>query len=393
MTGHDVHVDEALERLLGRASATPAAAVGVERALGRVLARDLRSVRTLPPTDESAMDGFALRATDVAGGGAVQVVGEALAGRGGPAAIGVGQALYVATGAPLPDGADAVVPIESVVEDGPSLRVVDAPEIGAHIRRAGEDVREGDLLLRAGERLTLGGVAAATGTGSSTVHVHRAPRVAILTTGDEVGRSRPDALGPALGAAVHAAGGQVVILRHVTDRARAVRRIVVAAAARADLLVTTGGVSVGRADATIRVLDKVGEVLVRGVALRPGHPFTAALVGDALVTALPGNPVAALACFDLFTRPLLDRLQGGIGAVPAERARLACTVPRRPDVHQHLRARLTAAAEGLVVDPSGPRGSARLGTLAGAAAWLPVPPGDGALAQGDLVDVRRMAGS
>lgn len=288
----------------------PAVEVDLGAALGRVLAEPLTALVELPPFDTAAMDGWA-----VCGAGPWRVVGQVLAGHPVELQLSGGEAVEIATGALVPSGADGVLPVEQGrCEDG---RVFGAVPAGRHIRRAGEECAAGTVLLAAGTVLTPAALGLAAAVGHDRLTVHARPRVACFVTGDELlltgrpgnGRVR-DAVGPLLPGAVAAAGGELITVRHLSDEPAVLRDAL--AGAEADVVVTTGASSVGRADFLPAALHDLGAtLLVDGVDVRPGHPQVLARLDDGrLVVGLPGNPLAALSGIVTLLVPLLAGLAG-----------------------------------------------------------------------------------
>ncbi len=317
----DVTFDEALAEVRALALLLPAEPVALEALAGRILAEDVRARGDHPAFTNSAMDGYAVRAAEAASGGPLRLAGESRAGAPFAGRLEAGEAIRISTGAELPEGADAIVPVEDAAEEGEGVRALAPPAPGAFVRRRGEDVHTGQGLLRAGAVVAPHEVAVVAGAGHARVACVRAPRVAVLGSGDEVvaagGELGPgqvfDANRPGVAAQAEAAGARVVALAVVADdREATVRRVAGLLDGRdgepPDLLVTSGGVSVGRHDHLRPALEACGvrEVLY-GVEIRPGHPLWLGRRGDQLVLGLPGNPVSAAVCFHAFGRPLLGR--------------------------------------------------------------------------------------
>ena len=317
----DVSFDEALAAVRGLALRLPAEPVRLEELVGRVLAEDVRARGDHPAFTNSAMDGYALRAADAAGGTTLRLVGESRAGAPFDGTVGPGEAIRISTGAELPEGADAILRVEDAAEEGESVRPAAAPAPGTFVRHRGEDVHVGQVLLRPGEVVGPHEVAVVAGAGHARVACARRPRVAVLGSGDEVvpagGELGPgqvyDANRPGVAAQAEAAGGRVVARAVVPDD----RDATIATIAglldgddgdAPDLLVTTGGVSVGRHDHLRPAFEACGvRELLYGVEIRPGHPLWLGRRGEQLVLGLPGNPVSAAVCFHAFGRPLLGR--------------------------------------------------------------------------------------
>jgi len=387
--------------------------MAVDDALGRVLAAPVGAATDLPPWDNSAMDGYALRAADTAGatGAApvrLRVAGEVRAGAAADRPVEAGTALRIATGAPLPRRADAVVPIEETTplgEDGvagsrgrdaagplPSACLVHvAVEVGGAVRRRGDDLRAGTTLLEAGEALGPAGIAIAAGSGNGWLTVRRRPRVAVLATGDEVRppgtelgpAGIPDANGPGLAALVAAAGGEPVRLGVAADALDDVlARLRGAIAAGVDAIVVSGGVSVGPYDVVKTAFEAIGRMDVWRVAVQPGKPFAFGTAErpdggqPVLLFGLPGNPVSGFVTFELFVRPAIRRLAGRRDLLrPADRAVLEEPVSKSQGRRAFLRVVSGPRdAQGRVrVRLAGGQGSHVLSALAAADALAVIP--------------------
>ena len=374
--------DEALDRLVARARMTAVETVAITESGGRVLAeRSITVGADVPPFANSAMDGYAVRAADTPG--TLTVIGEIAAGRADLPSLTPGAALRIMTGAPLPPGADAVVPIEEATESGETVTIPAAARSGAHVRAAGHD-------LSAGERLELpaligpAGLAVLVSLGFGSVAVRRTPRVAILSTGDELvapgERLGPgqihDANGPALGAAVEAAGGTVVPIPRQRDDPAAIEAALRHATASADLVVVSGGVSVGRHDHVRAILERHGQLDFWRIAVQPGKPMAVGELDGTTVVGLPGNPVSALVTFELFVRPML-RAMLGLAGDGRERvtARIDERIDKDPGRRAYLRVTLARGDGALVARATGGQGSAQVRPLASANALLVVPEG------------------
>jgi molybdopterin molybdotransferase len=384
-------VSQAQERLLGLVAprATAEELVPLVRAQGRVLSRPVVTRWPLPGCDNSEMDGFAVRADDCATASpttplALPVAGDARAGM----AIGTlarGTVVAVATGAPVPLGADAVVPVEDTRQDGEAtVLLLAAPRPGQHVRHAGEDVETGETMLPLGRRLRPVDIAACAAVGGSSVWVRRRPRVAVLSGGDElvpVGavpapHQVTDSNAVMLAAAIAEAGGEAIALGMVGDSPDALRERLDGAGG-CDLIITSGGVSVGRYDYVKQVVGELGTIEAWHLALRPGKPLLIGRVGDVPMLGLPGNPVSAAVTFELFGRPALLALQG---ASQVHRRRVALRVGEDletpTDLETFLRVRLTDASDGIpVATLSGGQRSSMLRSLTDAEALLVVPAG------------------
>jgi molybdopterin molybdotransferase len=395
-----ISVSDALARVLASVVPTPPETVGLAEGLGRVLSAPVRARLTQPPADVSAMDGYALRAADAAGRARLRVVGAAPAGRPFDGTLKWGEAVRLFTGSVIPAGADCVLLQEDAQADGDCVVARQAPHAGQHIRRMGQDFAAGDDVLMAGRRLGARDIGLAAAANHPWLSVHRRPRVAILSTGDEISLpGEPVGAGgivssnaPMLAAMVQAAGGVPVILPVAGDDAMAIGRAA-GWAAGADLLVTTGGASVGEHDLVQAGLTAQGFSLdFWKIAMRPGKPMIFGRLEKMPVLGLPGNPVSAFVCAVLFLLPALRRLCGESGqALTTERALLAA--PLRANDHRadHLRATLSRAADGsLLVMPFERQDSAMLRVLAGADALLARAPHAEALPAGAAVAIIRL---
>ena len=370
-------VDEARARVMAAFSALPAEQVSVADALGRVLAEDVRARVTQPPAAVSAMDGYAVRAADVAAPPAtLTVIGEAPAGGACDAVVGAGQAVRIFTGGPLPDGADAIV-IQEDTEAGDGVVTVKAAVAeGNYIRPAGLDFTAGDVGLAAGRRITARDVGLAAAMNVPWLAVHRRPRVALLATGDEIVRPG-DPIGPnqivssntlALAALVKEAGGDATDLGIARDNEDSLRRMA-AGAERADVLVTSGGASVGDHDLVQAVLGKAGlELDFWRIAMRPGKPLLFGRIRGTPLIGVPGNPVSSLVCGLLFLKPAIDVMLGlAATTTPAETALLGRDLGANDQRQDYLRARLERRDDGeLVATPFEKQDSAMLSSLVAA---------------------------
>jgi molybdopterin molybdotransferase len=389
-------IDQALALVLARVRPLAAEDVAIGAAAGRVLAEDARAAIDLPPFDSSAMDGFAVRAADTPG--RLQVAGQAAAGRPAARALAAGEAVAISTGAVVPVGADAVVPVERAsLVDG----VVDVEAVaeGENRRVQGGDVRAGDLVLAAGARLGASQLGALAAVGAAELRCARRPRVAVLATGTEL-RAPGDALGPGqiyesntlmLRAQLESAGAEVVVLRPVADDEGATRSALEAGLA-GDVLITSGGVSVGEHDLVRGALAALGaeEVFWR-VAVRPGKPVAFAVRGATLVFGLPGNPVSALVGFELFVRPAVLALQGAREPGPCYLpGRLASPLRAGADRDELVRARTRVGLDGVVLEPLSGQESHMIVHAAAADALVLVPRGSGELPVGAPVRYLRV---
>jgi molybdopterin molybdotransferase len=384
-------IDADLAAVLARVAPICAETVAVARAAGRVLAEDAAAAVDLPSFRSSAMDGYAVRAGD--GAGPRRIVDRSAAGRPAQRALGAGEAIEISTGAVVPEGADVVVPVEDVTVAGESVSVPVVSE-GDNIRPIGGDVAAGAIVATAGALLGPAQLGALAAAGIAEVRCGRLPRVAILPTGTEL-RAPGEALGPGeiyesnglmLEAQVVSAGGQVVRLPPVGDDAVATRAAL-ERALDADVLVTSGGVSVGPHDLVRGTLAELGaeEVFWR-VSMRPGKPIAFAVCGSTLVFGLPGNPVSSLVGFELFVRPALLALQGAADPGPRFRpAVLGAAVRRSTERDALVRARTRVDADTLVVEPLRGQESHMIVRSSAADALVLVPRGEGELPAGAAV--------
>jgi len=373
-------VTEAAARIRGRVPCLGAEWVSLWDAEGRVLAREVTATRPLPPCDNSAMDGYAARSADLPG--TLQVVGEAAAGHPWMAAVAAGTAVRIMTGAPLPPGADTVVMQEDATRDGDRVTLPAAP-VGDHVRRAGEDVAVGELALSAGLRLHPGALTLLAALGLAKVEVAWRPRVAILSTGDELVDVEADpefgqivdSNAHGLAAAVRAAGGEPTYLGIVPDT-RAATVDALATALEHDAVITTGGVSVGTHDHVRDALDEAGVGLeLWKVAMKPGKPVAFGVGPRGTpVFGLPGNPVSTMVAFELFVRPALLTMQC---VVEVDRPRTPVVLPEgyaKPAGRAHyLRARLDRDGEHLIAQLHAKQGSAMISSMIGADALVEIP--------------------
>jgi molybdopterin molybdotransferase len=388
-----ISIEAARRRVLDAVRPLGTEDVALADGLGRVLAENLTSAIDVPPFDSSAMDGYALRAGPAA---RLEVIGEARAGHPAAATVRPGAAIRISTGAAIPAGADAVIPVERTREKDAGGVEVEATEPGANIRRAGEDIRAGRAVLHGGTRLGPPELGVAAAIGRATLRCARRPRVALLVTGDElVPPGEP--LGPgrihssnefALAAQIEQAGAELVARASVPDTAAGTREALTAALAGADVMIVSGGVSVGPHDHVKGALRDLGvEESFWGVSLRPGKPTWFGTRAELLAFGLPGNPVSAMVTFQLFVRPALAALQGADPAVRRATATLDEPIARNPRREQAVRVRLAQTGEGLVAASNGEQGSHMLTSMVGADALAMIEPGSGHVPAGASVEV------
>jgi molybdopterin molybdotransferase len=376
-------VEEALEAILARVSTLGTERVDVVGAWGRVLAEPVVSRREIPPWPNSSMDGYAVRAEDTASGAALAVVGRVEAGGLPSRAIGRGEAMRIFTGAPLPEGADTVVPQEDVDARDDRIALRGAFERAAYVRARGEDVRVGDRVLEPGTLLTAAEVGLLATLGHGQVRVYRRPRVVILSTGNELADlgtepgpgQIPNTNTYSLMAQVLEAGADPISLGVARDRLEAIEERV-RAARDADVLVSSAGVSVGELDLVRDALINAGADLhLWQVSMRPGKPITFGSLGDRPVFGLPGNPVSAMVTFELFVRPALLKLAGRRRLTrPRVQARALAPVANPGSRRGYLRVQLEPIEQGLGARLTGEQGSAILRSMVAADGLAVVPP-------------------
>ncbi|MGZ3599719.1 MAG: molybdopterin molybdotransferase MoeA [Ktedonobacterales bacterium] len=391
-------VEEARERILAHFQPLDAEDVPLPDALGRVLAQDAISAEQLPAFTNSAMDGYAVRSEDTLGASpqtprALRLVGEVPAGRVYEGIVGAGEAVRILTGAPLPEGADAVLQQElTTVRDGEVLLQAEAP-VGNNLRHPGEDVRTGDLLVPDGEEIGPAEIALLAALGVHPVRATRRPRVAILATGDELAplgeTPRPGQIRESnsayLAAAVRRAGAEPWLLGIAPDRADELRALL-AQARSADLILTSGGVSVGDYDLVKQILDEQGNIEFWRVRMRPGKPVAFGSLGGTPLLGLPGNPVSAAVTFELFGRPAIRRMLGSRQIErPLVEVVLAGGDIQRTDRRNFVRARLDSSGGTLVAKTTGAQDSHIISSLRGATALLVILEGEGVVRAGDHV--------
>ncbi len=388
-----VDAAEAAALVLDRTPVLPAEHVHLADCAGRVLAEDLLAPVSLPSFASSAVDGYAIRSAD--GGGRLRVVGESAAGRPFTGELRPGCAARILTGGVLPDGADTVVMVEDVEQGDDWVVVPPAFPAGRNFHRPGDDLRAGEPVLRRGLPLGAAELGLAAAVGLPRLEVRRQPRVALMSTGDELVEVG-EAPGPgqivdsnrwALLAALREAGAAVTLLGVGPDRPEPLRRLVEAALRDHEVLVTSGGVSVGTHDLVKPLLESLGEVHLGRVRLKPGKPFTFATLPEGrLAFGLPGFPVSSLVTFEVFVRPALRRMQGFAKLQrPTLPVRLGYEARAAGDRTEYQRVTLEAEDGQLVARSTGSQSSSRLMSLAGANALVRVPPGDRGIAAGTVV--------
>ncbi|MBS0219725.1 MAG: molybdopterin molybdotransferase MoeA [Proteobacteria bacterium] len=396
-------VHEAHARVIAAFDRLPAELVSIADAAGRVLAAPPTARLTQPPADLSAMDGYAVRAADIpAVPTTLTLVGQAPAGGSYDHALKPGETVRIFTGGPLPMGADSIVIQEDTKAEGARITILEAPAPGRHVRKAGLDFSAGEMPYSAGRVLTTRDIALLAAMNLPWISVYRKPRVAILSTGDElvmpgepVGRNQiVSSSGIAVAALVRSWGGEPTLFDIARDDAALIRDRI-AAGAQHDLLITLGGASVGDHDLVQDALKALGFTMdFWRIAMRPGKPLMFAARDRARVLGLPGNPVSTMVCALLFLKPALERLLGQSGALVASQpARLAVDVNANDTREDYVRSRLSRALDGtLSVEPHKIQDSSMLSVLAMSTALLVRPAHDPARKAGEMVQVIDLAG-
>jgi molybdopterin molybdotransferase len=385
-------VEEALESILEHASLLPVETIAIADARGRVVREPSRATVDLPPFPSSAMDGFAVRAAETPG--ELPIAFRVAAGTQPPGGLPPRSASGIATGGTVPDGADAVVPVELVEDRGDRVAIAEGARPGQHVRPRGGDVREGDVVVDEGTRLGAPQIGALAAAGVSRVVCSVVPRVAILATGSEL-RPPGETLGPGqiyesnrtmIAAALATSGAEIEVLPVVEDDEES-HRVAIARGLEADALVTSGGVSMGPHDLVRRVAAELGvEELFWGVAVKPGKPLAFGVRGGTLVFGLPGNPVSSLVGSLLFVRPALLARQGLANPAPMySRARIAASLKRNLNRDEFVRAKHVDDGDDAVLEAIVGQESHMIARAASADALIHVPRGEGELAAGELV--------
>ena len=397
-----ISVSDAQAHILAQVTRiAPPEVAAVGASLGRVLAEDVRAGFDVPPTDNSAVDGYAVRSEDIPSEGSrnLSVVAELAAGAVFDGTLGPGEALRIMTGAPIPAGARTVYPQEIVERSGRSVRVPAGPA-GVNVRHRGEDVRAGSVVLAAGTVLRPQELGVAASLGLPQLLVHQRPRVAILSTGDEVaepGDTRKpgqifDSNRFSLHGLVHAAGGQTTDHGIVPDLYDVLHARLRTAAATADVVITSGGVSVGDHDLVKAVLQDAGGIDFWQVAMQPGRPLAVGRIGSAHFFGLPGNPVASMLTFHLFVRPALWKLAGRRELFPPRFHAVAMEpMSKKPGRREFKRGVLSYGGERWQVRITGPQGSGILTSMTLANCFVVIEEERGDVAAGDTVSVEPFA--
>jgi molybdopterin molybdotransferase len=398
-----VTVEEARAAVLAELEPLPSEPVPIERALGRVIAEGISAAAPVPPFDNSAMDGYALRAADAAGASAeapveLPLAGESRAGHPWTGSLGAGEAVAISTGAALPAGADCVVRLEDTGRSDGRVTILSAPDTGLNVRRAGEDLREGEVALEAGTVLGPAELGVIASVGRAEVGCHRRPTVSVLVTGDELADPGA-ALAPGqihdtnsytASSLAQLAGGSVVAVERVEDEPDAVRGAL-ERALEADLALVCGGVSVGPHDHVRPALAELG-VSERfwGVALKPGKPTWFGSHDGGLAFGLPGNPVSVMVTFLLFVRPALLGMAGLTEGSQRTTAILDEPYPKRPGRAHAVRCRLELADDGWHARPTKQQGSHVLSSMLGADCLAVLPTDAEGLEAGARVEIQML---
>jgi molybdopterin molybdotransferase len=401
-----IPIREAIGIVLWQTNKLSSESIAIDSVFGRVLAEDIVADSDLPPFDRAQMDGYAVRAADVANTPArLRIVGESAAGAGWHHEMKAGEAVRIMTGAPVPPGADAVQQVELTreVDRNATVEILDSVEAGRSIVRQAAEIKAGEIVLRAGEDINAAMIATLASFGYARVKVGRRPRVAVMATGSELVDvdQKPardqirDSNNYTIAAYAISAGATVERLPLAGDDTEELKRQIAAAASRSDVLITSGGVSMGVYDFTKAALKELGaEIFFERVALRPGKPTVFGRLGDTLVFGLPGNPVSVAVTFNLFARTALRMMQGANEpALKEETAVLARDLKGSMDRESYLPAVLRTDWKGtLLAEPLKWGGSSDFVAYARATALINVPAGVKTLAEGQFVKVIRLPG-
>ncbi len=378
--------------------------VNLQSALDRVLAEDISAPFDVPPHRNSAMDGYALRASDLPEEGEIKlrIIGKSFAGAPFPEEVNEGECVRIMTGAVVPKGTDTVVMQEHVAADGDSATIPSASRPGANIRHPGEDMKAGATVLKAGHLLTAADIGLIASLGIGEVTVIRRPRVAIFSTGDElkgIGQVLSegdiyDSNRYTLKALLSRYSVEILDLGVISDDHSKIRSVLSQAADIADLVITSGGVSVGEADFVKQTLDELGQVGFWRIAMKPGKPLAFGNLGKAFFLGLPGNPVSVMATFILFARPALMKLQGRAITPPLSvMAKLDCDIRKRPGRRDYQRGILIKDTSGeLKVSTTGTQGSHVLSSMSKANCFIVIPRESGDVASGTEVEAIPFSG-
>jgi molybdopterin molybdotransferase len=393
-------LEEARQRILDAVPVLPAIEVRFTDALGSVLAEDVVADQDLPPWANSGMDGFAVRVTDLVGATPdapvrLRVVGDLPAGRAPLQPVGPGEAIRIMTGAPIPAGAEAVVIVEKTRTDGETVLVEGSVKAGENIRRAGENVARGEIVLPGGTPIRAADVGLLASLGRTTVRVHQKPAVAVVSSGDELvppdrepgpGQIR-DSNRFTLAAHLTGLGFRAIDCGNAPDQEDAIESLFRRAVAEGQAVVSSGGVSVGDFDLTKIVLGRLGRIDFWKIAIRPGKPMAFGMIDGRPVFGLPGNPVSSLVVLDQIVRPALRKMAGHTRLYrEIYTAVLLDPVKRTPGRTEFVRAVIRYQDGGFVAAPTGPQGSGILKSMSRANGFIIIPAGSSPLPAGARVD-------
>ena len=396
-----ISADQALQIVLENVAPLGIERMSITAALGRILAEEIRSSRDIPGFDNSAMDGYAVRSADVAAASEanpvrLEVLETVAAGMMPSRRVAAGQAVRTMTGAPIAPGADAIVPVERTRAEGNAVDIMAVAEAGAFVRPRGEDLRRDELVMSAGKTLGPSDLGMLASLNRAMVDVWRRPRVAIVATGDELvdvdevpaGAQIVNSSAYALAGAIREAGAAPVMLKVARDRPEEVRARLAEALAF-DVVLSTGGVSVGQFDHVKVVLDQLGmRQLFHGVAQKPGRPLKFGTIGGRPIFGLPGNPVSTMVCFYLYVRPALLRMSGAAETgLPRAAVRCAADIKVAANLTEFVRVRLERREGQILAAPTGNQGSGILSSLSRADALLIGPAKENLLRAGDQATV------
>ncbi len=382
-----ISADQALAKVLASVSRLGIERLPLRAATGRILAEEIRSNRDIPGFDNSAMDGFAVRAADVVGASEraprrLKVTETVAAGSMPTVMVGAGEAVRIMTGAPLPQGADSIVPVERTRCSGNVVEILAEPARGEFVRPSGEDLRAGELVIAPGKQLTPSDIGMLGALNHAMVDVWRRPRVSIVSTGDELvdidqvpsGAQVVNSSAYALAAAVEECGGEAVILKVARDTPEEIRARLAEGTAM-DAMLSTGGVSAGDFDHVKAILDELGmRTLFHGVAQKPGRPLKYGLIGNRPIFGLPGNPVSTMVCFYLYVRPALLKMGGHTAlGLPRVTARCGADIKIANNLTEFVRVKLERRGDEFHALPAGSQGSNILSGLSRADGLLVGP--------------------
>ncbi|MHB1457261.1 MAG: molybdopterin molybdotransferase MoeA [Armatimonadota bacterium] len=393
--------DTALETILGTTPRLGTEKISLQDALGRVLVEDIHAKDDIPPFDNSAMDGYALIAADTLGAGKdvpvkLKVIAEAPAGTVVDERVESGTAVRIMTGAPVPQGADSVIMVEDTIRQDDDVLIMRESKQGVNIRPAAEDVRCGELVIQAGRRIRPAEMGMLAALGVPEIHVSMKPRIAIITSGNELvdvtetpgaGQIRDSNQYSIIGQVLQA-GGEVSMVSRLTDEKDELERVLTSAAATSDMIITSGGVSVGDYDFVKETLAKLGDIRFWKVYIKPGKPLVYGHIKGVPLFGLPGNPVSSMVTFDLFVRPAILQMMGlentsykTVSAVVMQDLR------HKICVREFVRAATVWNNGRYEASPTGIQGSGRLSSMIGANSYIIIPEATGDLKSGEIMQV------